>query len=365
MDSPVTTGRRTKRKWKTGAAVLAVLLALSGAWLSAYWETIKPAAAGFLYGMTARRRDQWVDVPEGMTSVSWSGRGVLMAGDGRLCLVDQAGGTRWQTALDLDEPMICSCGEYAAVYQPGQDEIWIAGTDGSKRLEIPQGIDGAAIGPDGQLAVITAGSGYLTETNLFSPDGIETGRIGLTDSAMAMAVFLPDGALVSCCVSTDGRWRLRIDRAGTCSETDLSPVVVYDLRRCGTGVALWTCDGIAFFDDTGRETGTFLFRDSELISWDCGDFAAVLLRGQKNNRLAAVTPEGEVVVFPSNARSPVEVAACGRRVCLLDRESLLVYDRAGVLLEADACGARAGHIRSAGQDLLLLGDGQMRFHAIP
>lgn len=361
-DAVLMQGRQTKRKWKyVFGLLLAALLCLGGAWLAAHPEMIEESIMSIRLRLRPQVPEEWVQYSGSGESVV-AGDMLLCAGDGGISAFDFGGRQLYSLDMEPDALKITDCGGCAAVYAPGGAELILAGADGGRYLEIPQGIDLAVPGDDGRVAVITSGSGYLTETKLFTPDGKRYKSIGLTDRAMAMMLFLQDGTLASCCVSTDGQWSLRLDTPEDCMEVPLSAALVYEMKRCGDGIALWTSEGLSFLDASGSETGGISLRDEAVLDWDCGDYAALLIRRFGTYHLMTVT--GDTVAECPVSGCPRELVVCGNRVCLLDREALWVYDNNAALSERRVCGARAGQIQAAADGLLLIGDGELLHQTI-
>ncbi len=353
-DATALCGRQTKRKWSfAGALVLVALLFMGGAWLAAngaQWEKwrTRPVDAP---------AEVWTAVPEG-SAWAMAGQTVLGADGARLWRTELSGQTSFSEQA-LEAPVMAGNGGYAVVYEQGGQSLTVAGPKESRTLEIPAGIDQAAAGPQGQAAAITAGSGYLTVTRHFAWDGTELEPICLGDRAMVMLAYLHDGTLASCCVSREGKWSLRLDGAGTL-EIPLEGMV-YELRPCGRGLALWTSGGVCFYDADGETTGTLSIRESSVLDWDCGTFAAFVVCRFGDWHLVTVSPDGQSWDSGPLDRQPAQVLVCGDRVCLLDSEALLVYDSTGALLQRDRRGARSGRLLAADGGVVLLGDGELLY----
>ena len=214
------------------------------------------------------------------------------------------------------------------------------------------------------MAAVTAGSGYLTVTEIYSPEGTLEQTVALTDRAMVMMAFLEDGTLASCCVDRAGRWLLRLDRGEEALEVLLEDALVYDILPCGGGAALWTCGGVRFFDVQGAETGCLALNGEAVLDWACGDFAALTVYEDGGYRLRIASPDGRSQALCALTGKPMMLTVCDKSVCLLDRESLLVYDDFGILRHRSAIGARAGAVYARAGRTLLTGDGQLLLHDI-
>ena len=282
---------------------------------------------------------------------------VYCAGDGSLVQYNEKGreSRRWETALS--EPLILSGEDAAAVYTPGEPEIWLLRKNTAQRREFSAGIDLAAVGPEGTLAAVTAGSGYLTETVLYAADGQTSRRIGLTDQAMVMMVIPRKDLLVSCCMDAAGDWCLRLDTPEWGQALPLETQMVYDLKACGDGVMLWTDQGFRLLSLEGRELGSYEIAPEAVSAWDAGDVAAVLLQRFGRHWLITMDGKGQITQRAWPGALPRRLLVSENRVCALDSEALLVYDNSGELLERlPEAGAAQDILPAAGGLLLWKGD---------
>ena len=354
MASSAITGRGTKRKWKRLAALLMAATALSAAWLAAHPEIIGHAARYVRQRLIPAHAGQWVEFPGSGSACAMAGDTLITQETGRICAFDPEGRLRWSEETALGEPMLRSCGGRAVLYEPGGTELRLADRSGLRTLPVSSGIDAAVLGSDGQAAVITAGSGYLTETWIFDPKGSRRASRGFSDRAAVFAAFLENGQLAQCCLSPAGQWSLLMEEM---DPIPLTAELVYDMRTCGDGVALWTCDGIELYDEDGRRAGALAAR-GQMLDWACGSFAALLCREAGSYRLLTLWPggSGESETLPE---APLELAVTRDRAALLGRETVTVLDRSGTLLRRSPAGA--GHIFNVGDGLILVGDGRFRF----
>ncbi len=346
-------GRQTKWSYIM-ALLLAALASLLGA-LIASGEI--PSDIG-LSGLWSRAEtDVWMTIPEEGRCAAL-GEKVLLAGNGYLATLDLTDGSLQQEPLDMQDPVVQANGGYAAVYEPCGDTLLLLGENESWTAEVPAGIDLAVAGPWGQAAVVTAGSGYLTETILYDADGQRLDAIGLTDQAMVQMVYLDDGTLASCCVSREGQWFLRLYGAET--GVIALTAMVYDMRSWGRGVALWTSEGLTFYDGSGTETFSLALPPDRVLDWDCGDVAAVLVRRMGRYQVLTVSPEGQLWESELLSVRPRQLLAVGNRVCTLDSEALLVYDNSSGF-RRDLRGGQTVELVKAEDAVLLVGDGELLY----
>lgn len=359
-DAVLVQGRHTKRKWNYVCALLLIAaLGIFGALLLELPIISQRAVEWIQSRISPTAAEDWIELSWCGDVTALTGDRIVSAGEGQVCIFSLEGQLIQRLDADFKDPVAASAGDYAVVFEPSGNELLFITPEDCEIRSIPTGVDGAAVSPRGQLAVITAGSGYLTETKLFSPEGECLNSIGLTDGAMAMIVFLSDGTLASCCVSAEGRWYLRLDRGEAYQEILLGTALVYDIKACANGVALWTSDGIQFFSSTGTALGEFRLNSDAILDWACGDCAALLVRRYGSCRLMTVTPEGTTQESAPLERPPEALSVCANRVCLLDSEALLVYDNSCTLKRRAQCGARAGEILTAESCVFLLGDREL------
>ena len=360
-------GRQTKRKWKwIGVLLAAALICMLGSWLAMHPNAIQERVAELRGQIQTDVETEWVQFFSSGYSgtVALVGDLVLSADAEGVAAYNMEGKQRYQTPMDWQEPVIAEAFGYTVAYDPGGTNLLLADADGTLEVGIPQGIDLAVPGPEGLCAVITGGSGYMTETRIFSTSGETLRQIGLTDQAMAMMTFLEDGTLASCCVDRTGTWSLRLDREEDSLELPVSDSMVYEIQSCGEGFALWTNAGIRFYDSQGNCTGSYEIRDDAVLAWDCDDWAAALIRRFGTYRLLTLSPTGEAVEQELDSGLPETLLVCGKWACMLDSEALLVYDKNGTLVQRSVSGARAGGMLSAENGLLLMGDGEMLYMQI-
>ncbi len=356
-------GRHTKRKWN-GVRMLLVLAVALGA--MGYGGEHPECIREFLRKWnTPPYEEVWVSLTqEGKTMAVVEGT-IFCAEAGSLEQYNGKGQERQQWTTALTEPLMLSAEDAGAVYTPGESEIWLLGKDGAVRRELSAGIDLAAVGPAGTLAVVTAGSGYLTETVLYAADGEASRRLGLVDQAMVMMTIPRRDVLVSCCVDGAGHWSLRQDTLETSRCLALEDQMVYDLRTCGDSVLLWTDWGFRMLDREGREIGAYQIAPEAVAAWDADDMAALIV--QRFGRYWLITMDGRGQITQSVWRGglPKRLLVCGNRACTLDSGALLVYDNAGGLLKRTPEGATAWDILPAADGLLLRSRDAVRYYSLP
>ena len=356
-------GRQTKRKWRYAL----YLLALAGLTLALAWGTAHPGkaesiAAGLERRLLPGRSEEWISLPGAGASYGALDHGLIRAGAGQICAMDPEGNALWRLEAEVEDPVIRPGGGFAAVYEPGGRTLWIAGMEGAETISVPQGIDQAAVGPEGRAAVITCGSGYLTETRLYDPAGVCRKTISLRDSAMAMMAWCGE-TLASCVVTGEG-WLLRLDGPETELTVPLTAELVYDLQAMGEDLALWTDQGISCYDRLGRMLWQESIPDGQVLDWDCGAQAALLIRRDSAYHILLLSPDGKPTLSPPLPRRPQLLRLCNNYICLLDRQSLLVYDKQGVLRESYVPGGRAAAIAALEDGVLLVGGGCLRYHIL-
>ena len=333
-DAVLLQGRQRKRKSKILICLLAALLSLCGALLGANRNLIHIGMVRLEQLRLAGLKDTWHALPEGYGAAAMAGKTLILAGAEGICGLDLAGNVLWSAAAELNSPVAAAAGEEALVYEPGGTVLWLADRSGAVPVEIPGGADLAVPDGKGGAAVITEGSGYLTETLVIDGSGAVLRRIGLTDRAMVMASWLRDGTLAGCCIAPSGEWQLYLDGRVVPLEAEM----VYDLKACGNGLALWTSRGVSFYDSRGALENSWTL-DADLVwDWACGDYAAAVIRRGGRWQLLTLDRRGILCSGTVLSRRPEKIALAGGRVCLLDPEALTVLSASGEHLDTPTGG---------------------------
>lgn len=356
-DAAVLEGRHTKRKWKTGLAlVLAALALLGAAWTAGHWSTVRDAWCAFLPRHDLQTKNVWVSGAYGREAQAFAlGDLVIFAGTEQISAVELDGTIRYRCDRAAGRPVSIHSRKEAAVYTPGGTELILLDSEGARTLSVPSGIDAAAVSDCGSVAVITSGSGYQTVTKQYNEYGDAIAEQGRTDSAMVMMTYIRRGDLLAAClIGMDGAWRLRI---GT-EEFPLAADTVYDIKPCGDGVALWTNEGLLTYSAEGTLTGRLGFRAEELIAWDSDTFAAALVLRGRAYQICTLTEDGTTEESEPLPRPPRGLSVCGGSVCLLDSEELLLYDKTCRLTAASPHGASAMTVQAIDGGAMLFGDGE-------
>ena len=356
-DAVLMQGRHTKRKYKWIILAAAAFVALTAAWLGAHPGTIQSLVRRTRAGLLPNT-EHYIDMPEGTTACAPTETRIICAGSGFLRVLDRSGREMLQSDTELVSPLIRTAGDWAVVYEPGGVQFYLTGKSGITAVELLSGVDAAAVSSRGDAAVITAGSGYLTELRRYDADGVLLSRTGFTDRAVGRITFLSDGTLAHCGVSPEGVWFLTIGG----QDIPLASRLVYDLKPCGSGAAVLTSEGLEFYDLSGEQTGAFL-PDAPVLDWDCGEYAAAVFWGQGRYRLAAVSPDG-VAQETALSQRPRAVTVCAGCTAVLDRQALWIYDAGGALLERSSRFQSADDMTAGPFGPALTEDGTILLHKI-
>ena len=357
MDSPVKTGSKTSGKQKAGRAAALACAALILAWLGAHPKMVDHALARIRQRIFPVRTDQWIDMPGAGNVCGTAGDTFFTFDGGTLLACDMNGSIQWELETELHDPVIETRDGYALAYEPGGRYLYLADEGGCSILDVPAGADAAAPGPEGGVAVITAGSGYLSELKVFDRDGTIRFEAGFPDQVIADLTYLKNGTLALCGVSRSGNWSLILGDRTVPLETE----AVCDMAPAGNGVALWTVEGLLRFDETGELTASM---PGQGLDWACGGALALLVYQDGGFRLQLFARDGTVSRSDILPRMPGRLTVCKDFVCVLDRESLLIYDDRGARREMRSSGG-AARILSWRDGLILVGEDRIFIHWNP
>lgn len=233
---------------------------------------------------------------------------------------------------------------------------------GTEEISVPCGIDGVMTG-ENALAVITGGSGVLTRTLFYDHQAQTLGKIDLKDRAMLRGIFFDSGFL-GLCYGKDGCCSLVL--CGTDgdirSELTLEAQICYGILSLGTGFVVETEEALLFYDQELVCLNKYLMGSREVAAWvGENDLLAVVFSHQGENKLSTFSPEGELLgedVLPMECR---DLEISGYNVCVLDFESLRVYDAFCNCYAVSSEGARALSLEADKKGLWLLGDGEAMY----
>lgn len=275
------------------------------------------------------------------------------------------------TVLDADLKTVFSqdfsgeinlyAGEFALACVPSAKEVGIIKENGLKTLEFPGGVDAVFTGKD-HFAVITAGSGYLTNTVLYTGEGTMSGQIGLVDEAMISGAFLDD-LFAGLSFGKDGVWYLGwYTPAGVMvQKSAVDALQCFELRSLGDMLVIRTQDELLFYEKAGDLVERVSFGTAEFVSWDFSenDFLALVVRSRGKYRLKTLLESGQLL---GETELPMEIrdlAVSGNRVLVLDPETLRIYDAFCATDAISDLGARAAQIAAGENKIWLLGNGEL------
>ena len=364
-DAVLVQGRQTKRKWKHSLALIFLaLVLLGGAWTAKNFQTVLE------YGRTLWARilpypsGTWVSTDYGPETCAFMLEDrIYFAEAGSLAALQLDGKIDDLQTNSLEAPQAVVTDGTAAVFDPGGSTLLRVTGQGITALDIPLGVDAAAVSDLGTVAVITAGSGYQTVTYWYDADGAPVKKLGLVDEAMALMTFLSGSdTLAACVISTDGTWHLRFYQGEDCLDISLDAAEVYDIKPCGQGVILWTSQGFCVFSAQGKLSAALEFSPERLLCWDSDSFAAAVLLEEGSPCVVTLTADGKTASSAPLSRTPRSLSVYASHICVLDREALLVYDKHCLPKEQTSLGALTAQIQAIPGGVLLLGDGQfMRY----
>lgn len=358
-DAVLLQGRQTKRKWKLILALLLLALVfLAGAWAAAHPQTILAEIQEFTARIRSGNVRQWIATDHGPATCAFlADDHVFFVEAGSISALELDGRTAYRETTALQAPQAVYSSGAAAVFDPGGCTLFLINGTRIQTLDIPLGIDAAAVSDSGNVAVITADSGYSTVTCCFDPQGVLLREVKLRDEAMVLMTYLlGQETLAACIITADGTWLLRYYNEDTCIEIPLESSEVYEIKPCGSGVALWTCEGICLISGTGEHCGTLNIAPEELLLWDSNSFAAAVVLEEGSPVLVTIDEMGTVSRSQPLGRTPRNLSVCASRLCVLDRESLLIYDRHCLLKDSTSEGAYAASAQAIPGGVALYGD---------
>lgn len=239
-------------------------------------------------------------------------------------------------------------------YEPGGNIL----TTGGEEISVPCGIDALIEGADG-FAVLTGGSGVLTRTLLYDHQAAFLGKIDLKDRAMLRGIFQKD-VFLGLCYGKEGSWSLlKCGKDGQIlSELVLETEFCYDLLGLDHGFVVETEDALLFYDHSLEPTGSYLLGSRQVMAWAAeGDLLAVVFLHQGEYVLETFFQGQHVAQSPL----PMEIrdlALVQGNICILDFESLRVYDAHCNCYVVSQEGARAVCLEPDGKGLWLQGEGE-------
>lgn len=358
-DAVLLQGRQTKRKWKNILILMAVsMFFMAGAWAATHSRTLWDSAKALWARIAPGNAGQWVT-----TDFTTNARAfvvdhhIFFTEAGTLAALKFDGTVSYREVTGLEAPQVVFSQSTAALFTPGDNRLLRITDKGIQTWTIPSGVDAAAVSDRGDIAVITAGSGYDTVTEWYDTDGQLLHEIGLQHEAMALATFLHNGhTLAACTISDAGAWHLRLYEDAQFFDIPLDVSEVYDLKPCGDGLAVWSCEGLFIFSSTGELSAILEFAPEELLLWDSDSFAAAILLDAGAPTLVTMDNLGNIFRSAPLLRIPKSLSVSGGCLCVLDREALLIYDKQCLLQDSVPDGAFAFEIQAIPGGAAIFGD---------
>lgn len=364
-DAVLMQGRQTKRKWKHSLALVFLALSLlGGAWTALHFQAVLEFGRTLWARILPYPSGAWISTDHGPEACAFLlGERVYFAEAGSLSALQLDGRVVALLETSLKAPQAVTAEKAAAVFDLGGNTLLRVSGQEVHTLDIPLGIDAVAVSDLGTLAVITAGSGYQTVTALYDADSNLIQEIGLSNEAMALMTFLKGSdTLATCVISADGTWHLRFYQGRECLDISLESAEIYDMKPCGQGTVLWTSQGFLCYSFQGELTAVYEFPPEQLLCWDSDSYTAAVLLEAGSPRVVTLTEDGTAACSAPLSRTPRSLSVYANRLCILDREALLVYDKHCLQKEQTALGALTLQIQAIPGGVLLFGDGQfMRY----
>lgn len=354
-DHAVSYGRRTNGKYIILLLTLA-LIALLSAWALEHKGTIQST----LFRLLPQKQQpmDWQDAPcNGASSVFGCDDGAVLLTDGLLCHLDGSGTVTAQ--LDTGEDSLTPLsGSIPGAW--GENTLYLWNDGAFSSIFVETGILGACA-DENHIALISKGSGYLTNTILSDALGQEQGSIGLTDAAMTELACTED-VLAGLCMDKLGQWSLRLyDFSGNLR----TEIPLGEESRChilGTeqGFLVLTAHRLRFYETNGTETGSYTLPKGTISCGTvAGEGAVVLADCGSTGTLYFISSAGKLLGETAISAQVRRLTGWSDRVYVLDYQALRVYDRQGELQATLIQGARAANLSPNGSNLWLVGNGEV------
>ena len=354
-DHAVSYGRRTNGKYIILLLALA-LIALLGAWALEHKGTIQSTLSRLLPGKQPSM--DWQDAPcNGASSVFGCDDGAVLLTDGVLYHLNMNGAVTARLDTGEDSLMPLS-GSIPGAW--GENNLYLWRNGAFSGIPVGTGILGACA-DENHIALISKGSGYLTDTILLDASGQKTGSIGLTDAAMT-ELACAENVLAGLCMDKLGQWSLRLyDFSGTLrTEIPLGEESRCHLLGTEQGFLVLMAHTLRFYDIDGTETGSYTLPKG-IISCGAaaGDGAAVLADCGSMGTLYFISSAGTLLGEAAISTPIRRLTAWADQVYVLDYQALRVYDKQGALRATLVQGARAANLGPNGSNLWLTGNGEV------
>ncbi len=354
-DHAVSYGRRTNGKYIILLLALA-LIALLTAWALEHKGNIQSTLSRLL--LQEQSSMDWKDAPSnGASSVFGCDDGAVLLTDGILYHLDMAGTVTAQ--LDTGEDALTPLsGSIPGAWGKNTLYLWNEGAFSSVPVET--GILGACA-TEKHIALISKGSGYLTNTILLDASGKKLGSIGLTNAAMTELAVTED-VLAGLCMDKLGQWSLRLyDFSGKLrNEIPLGEESQCHILGMAQGFLVLMAHSVRFYDIDGTETGCYTLPEGTVSCGTVtGNGAVVLADCGSMGTLYFISSAGKLLGETAISTQVRRLIARADRVYVLDYQALRVYDKQGGLLATRIQGARAADLSPHGSNLWLAGNGEV------
>lgn len=344
-------GRRTNWKY------VFLLLFSAGAMLLSRYLFLHPQKLMFL-GRAPALQSVWKEAPCGAdTQTVPIGGKLYLSGDGRGYVLDCTANTVFPQYVEAGS-VLCQ-GGFPVSYVPMGKEIKLWNTESS--LSLPDAVDGVFVGED-HMAVITAGSGYLTQTILYDDRGNEQGRIGLTDEAMVFGAFLSEDSLFAALSFSEARcWYLTMYRN---TGAQLFRVDIAEEMCCGLTVVedrlvVRTDRCLLLFSKEGTLLRQISYAAGDFVFWDTrGGLLALITESRQNYYLKTFDCNGDILGEVTLPGMPRGMKISGNHVFVLDYEALRGYDAFCRPFGESEEGMRAVGLAADDEHVWLLGNGE-------
>lgn len=367
-DAVLMQGRQTKRKFKKSLILVTIaLLLLAAARVAIHPQTLLDDLDTVFARFASGNADRWITTDYGPNACGFLlGNRVFFAEDGMHAAMQLDGSVIYREVTGLISPQAVVSEKAAALFDPGGRQLVVVTEQTVRTLDIPSGVDAAAVSSRGETAVITAGSGYDAITQWYDADGHLLRTIGFQKEAVVLMTFFRDGNTLAAAVLADeGAWYLRFYEEDHSVDIPLDVSEVYDLKPCGEGAALWCSDGLLIFSSTGNLVSSLEFAPEELLLWDSSSFAAAILLEEGAPVLITLDEAGNTFHSEPLSRTPRSLSVSASRLCVLDREALLIYDKQCRLKDSAPEGAFAAHVQAVPGGAAVFGDCEFMRYIFP
>ena len=293
------------------------------------------------------------------------GSGFAVATTSGLELIDSGGQLAASRLLQMENPAIASCGDYAVFYDLGGTGIAAAWFDGTVReLECDGSILSVTVSAGGYLCVTTESTGYRSLVTVYDADLDAIYEWYSSSAWVISAVVSPDNtalAVLSYTASGSEVRFFRLDRTEQQATFSVSDTVLLDVRWLSTTqLCAYSSSQALFFSSGGQWMDTYAFSGQYLTGCTfggtgCVTFALSPYRAGTTATLVTLDASGKQLGTAQVQSEIVSLSALETEVLVLCPDGAILYSSSlsekGRL--SGLTGFKYGILRSRGEAVLI------------